>query len=235
MIIDEISQVPMKLYKLIEDAIRLGVQVLISGDFKQILPVGESVNGLDFLKVLCGNYVQMTKYKRGDAELLDALTRVRNREGLPFEKGTHGNLHFCFTKARRDAINQTMMKSLTGLETRSTVLPVLAIGMPLRSNKTSKEGWLNGERWTVEAIEPMITLKSMMRDKTVVLDKAEVLESFMPGYAMTIHSSQGLTIEEDYTVHFEKHTLFDKDTVWRMLYTALSRAKRLSQVRVNMA
>lgn len=242
MIIDEISQTPAKLYKIIEEAVRLGVKVLISGDFKQILPIGftgDADSASDILKLLCGRRVVMTKYKRGDAELLAALSCVRERKSVPFRKGEKGALWFCFTKAMRDTINvREMAKVKTGVHylPKNTNISKVYVGLPLRSRITKENGdWLNGERWRITSIEytggnRSMTIVSTQRGLVQHIDDKILLENFTPGYAMTVHSSQGLTITEPYTVCIQYNTAFSNDDVWRMIYTATSRAKSIDQV-----
>lgn len=238
LIVDEISQVPSKLYKLIEDVKKMGKRVLIFGDLKQILPIGEESDGITMLQILCENRIMLTKYKRGDAELLEALTKVRERKSVPFEEGEKGSLHFCFTKTMRDKINEReIMKVKKGyfdLAANENLKRIYA-GMPLRSIITKADGsMLNGERWTIKEIDDdIVVLQSLIRaDVELEVEKDFIHKTFVPGYAMTIHSSQGLTIKEPYTVHIEERTAFSREEMWRMIYTAVSRSCRKEQVGV---
>lgn len=236
LIVDEISQVPSKLYKIVEDCKKLGKRVLIFGDLKQILPIGEESDGLTMLKILCENRIVLTKYKRGDAELLAALTKVRERKTVPFDLVEKGELHFCFTKTMRDKINEReMMKVKKGYFdlVANDNLKRIYVGMPLRSTITkANDSMLNGERWVIEKIDDEIVfLKSLIRaDVSLAVEMSSIHKSFLPGYAMTIHSSQGLTIKEPYTVHIEERTAFSKEEMWRMIYTAVSRSCKKEQV-----
>jgi ATP-dependent exoDNAse (exonuclease V) alpha subunit len=213
LIIDEISQVPSKMYKMLEEAKALGIQILIFGDLKQILPIGELGDGLNMIKILCENRLTMTKYKRGDAKLLEALNAVRDRTAIPFDECEKGSLHFCFTKAMRDRINaREISKVKTGYYTlvENDNLSRVFVGMPLRSNITKADGsLLNGERWRIDSIrDEIVSMSSLIRpDVRYEVSLSEIHKCFMPGYAMTIHSSQGLTINEDYSVHIEKGLL----------------------------
>ena len=238
LIVDEISQVPSKLYKLIEDVKKMGKRVLIFGDLKQILPIGEEKDGIVMLQILCENRIVLTKYKRGDAELLQALTKVREQERVPFQEGEKGSLHFCFTKTMRDKINEReIMKVQKGYYNlvANENLKRIYVGMPVRSCITKADGsMLNGERWSITEIDnETVFLKSLIReDTTLDVPMDSIHKSFVPGYAMTIHSSQGLTIKEPYTVHIEDRTAFSREEVWRMIYTAVSRACKKEQVGV---
>ena len=190
------------------------------------------------LQILCENRIMLTKYKRGDAELLEALTKVRERKSVPFEEGEKGSLHFCFTKTMRDKINEReIMKVKKGyfdLAANENLKRIYA-GMPLRSIITKADGsMLNGERWTIKEIDDdIVVLQSLIRaDVELEVEKDFIHKTFVPGYAMTIHSSQGLTIKEPYTVHIEERTAFSREEMWRMIYTAVSRSCRKEQVGV---
>lgn len=234
LIIDEISQLPSKLYKIIEEVIKMEKKVLIFGDLLQILPVGETRDPLLMLKLMVRNRITLTTYRRGDAELLECLTSVRERISIPFEQKEKGSLHFCFTKKMRDIINereiQKVKRGYFDL-VKNENLKRIFVGMPLRSIITKKDlSMLNGERWTIKNIDEEIELHSTTRDTTLYVPFDKIHETFKPGFAMTIHSSQGLTIQEPYTVHIEDKSGFDIDDKWRMVYTAVSRACSKSQV-----
>ena len=180
----------------------------------------------------------LTKYKRGDAELLNALIKVRERKGVPFERVEKGELHFCFTKTMRDKINEReIMKVKKGYFNlvANENLKRIYVGMPLRSTITKADGsMLNGERWVIKDIDDdIVKLQSLIRpDTELFVEQQEIHKTFLPGYAMTIHSSQGLTIKEPYTVHIEGATAFSKEEMWRMIYTAVSRSCKKDQVGV---
>ena len=91
--------------------------------------------------------------------------------------------------------------------------------------------WLNNERWTVvNMFEDAIQITN--KEKTMTVPIPVFIQAFVPGYAMTIHSSQGLTITEPYTIWIEKYHAFSEDDVWRLTYTALSRATKKEQIGV---
>ena len=70
----------------------------------------------------------------------------------------------------------------------------------------------------------------MRKGWRITVTDEEFMKDFVAGYAMTIHSSQGLTVTEPYTIHIDYNTRFTKDDVQRLIYTAVSRAQRLSQI-----
>ena len=245
LIIDEKSQVPAALYRICQTAREMEIPVIMAGDFMQITPVGEcgvNVNNDSFIKLICENLLTLTKYKRGDLELLNALNSVRDRSPtLDFDEGEKGQLHFCFTKAKRNFINVREMAKHAGIDMpKNPNISKIYVGLPLRSSETKENGdWLNNERWVITDIyrddySYSVTVKSVGRNITHTVSAEVLIESFVPGYAMTIHSSQGLTIAEDYTVWLETQTAFSDDEKWRLIYTALSRATTKKQIGLMM-
>jgi hypothetical protein len=238
LIIDEKSQVPSQLYRICQTANDMGIPIIMAGDFAQILPVGESGGHESFIRLICKNLITLTKYKRGDAELLNDLMEVRERNGTgEFDRCEKGRLHFCFTKAKRDMINNREMAKVKNgymTMTKNSNLSKIYVGMPLRSCETKENGdWLNNERWVLTHMyNDYVTIKN---ERHAINVSIKILtENFVPGYAMTIHSSQGLTIKEPYTIWLEKYTAFSDDDKWRLYYTALSRATTKSQIGVMM-
>lgn len=239
-IIDEISQVPSNLYSHIIEAKRLGKIVILAGDFSQIQPVDQSqvASNSSILPMICENHVSMTKYKRGDASLLSALNKVRAfSDGClkDFDVCKKGQMFFCFTKKMRDMLNEEEMKKHSGREIEG--LKKIYPGMILRSVITKQDGsWLNNERWEVVKAGnaySKVMIVSKLRGFEIEVDDKILAENFVPGYAMTIHSSQGLTVKESYTLFIEKYTKFDADTIKRLIYTGLSRGVSLSQIGIQ--
>ena len=168
-------------------------------------------------------------------DLLEKLTRVRNRQSIEFDTGEKGSLHFCFTKKQRDYINaREMAKRQSGYSTlpKNPNIAKVYVGMPVRACRTRENGdWLNNQRFKVVRVcADCIVLKNDEKDISVEIDN--FIYNFVPAYAMTIHSSQGLTIAEPYTLWIEKYNAFSEDDKWRMCYTALSRATTHSQIGV---
>jgi len=235
LIIDEKSQVPSELYRICQTAAEMNIPIIMAGDFAQILPIGQSAGRHSaFLKLVCKNLITLTKYKRGDTKLLSLLKNVRDRIKISgFDMGEKGTLHFCFTKAKRDHINKREMDKINSAYMnmpKNTNISKVYIGLPLRSCVTKENGdWLNNERWTVTGFNKYsVSIKNDTKAHVVPIEI--FINSFVPGYAMTIHSSQGLTIVEPYTVWIEQFTAFQEDDVWRLIYTALSRATTCEQI-----
>lgn len=235
LIIDEKSQVPSELYRICQTAEEMKIPILMAGDFAQILPIGQTAGRHSaFLKLVCKNLITLTKYKRGDTLLLNLLKNVRDRIKISgFDKGEKGSLHFCFTKAKRDYINKREMDKINSeylTMPKNTNISKVYVGLPLRSCETKENGdWLNNERWVVTGFNKYsVSIKNERKTHTVYIET--FIKCFVPGYAMTIHSSQGLTITEPYSIWVEEFTAFNKDDIWRLIYTALSRATSRDQI-----
>ena len=191
LIVDEISMIPEWLYSNILAAKMAGLRIICAGDFSQLMPVRDSISAedSDLLKMLCENQVNLTIYKRGNSELLSALTSVRTRESVPFENGEHGELHFVFTHYQRDKINKRFMKG-RGWETGIESVPRVYDGLPLRSCVSKEDGsLLNGERFVVKCdnLKESIEIHSLLRENVRILELAD-LKDFLPGYAITVLS-----------------------------------------------
>lgn len=107
---------------------------------------------------------------------------------------------------------------------------ILYKGLPLRCRITSKtKETLNGERFIVDHINTEEKTVSIYNDKkqlTIPYNNNEFMNNFNPGYAMTIHSLQGQTINKPHVLHeIEKY-----DT--RLLYVAITRAREFEQIRI---
>ena len=236
--IDEISLVPARDYVHFIEARRLGITVWLLGDFGQLKPVGavRAASDSSILELICENRITLTQYKRGDEALLSELKKTRETGDVTgFDVGMKGDLHFCFTKRQRDAYNAYEIQKHPGrlLETLHTPISLSKVyrGLPVRSVVTN-EIHMNNERFIVASSKKnAILLESQMRKgwRITVTDE-EFMKDFVAGYAMTIHSSQGLTVTEPYTIHIDYNTRFTKDDVQRLIYTAVSRAQRLSQI-----
>ena len=64
-------------------------------------------------------------------------------------------------------------------------------------------------------------------DHTILFPPHKFFRTFYPGFAITTHQAQGSTIGYDYAIA-DSHSMQRGD--FRVFYTALSRAKRFSQV-----
>lgn len=160
------------------------------------------------------NRICMDKYKPPDCVLLETIKPIIEE------------------KSEEEKSEKKSEKKSQDIKSQDTYLYV---GLPLIAVKSNKQGSIkNGFRYTI--IEIFKTKgKSVLRLECVTCTTMPVitieadsqfLDSFTVCYCMTIHKSQGQTIMTDYTIH-EFYKL-DK----RLTYVALSRAKKLSQIKI---
>ena len=87
----------------------------------------------------------------------------------------------------------------------------------------------NNQRFTIIKIDKekqLITLKYKDNNDTIDIEFNHFQKFFIPGYGITTHCAQGLTINEPYTVHeFQK---MDK----KLRYVALSRSKKYEYINI---
>lgn len=249
-IIDEISMVPGYIWKrLVELKRYTGARFLLVGDYRQCSPVEDEGREHYFdhpaVKFLANNErIELTKPKRYDMELWNVLENVEGYE--PSEATGWTKRNICYTNGTRVRVNKILnerhktadavrVPAITKDEYTQTVW--LHPGLPLiaRKNIGGKEEMelINNETYTVKSITTKQVVcvaqraddegKPYEHEHTVELE--EFQKHFLMNYCSTTHKSQGETITEEYTIW--EWQLMDK----RLKYTALSRAKRLEQVR----
>ena len=234
-ITDEISMVGSKYYLLFQNPKTIKIA---AGDFDQLLPVGESdAEGLQKLAThIFNRKLTLTIYKRGDSQLLDAITKVRLRQSIDFQQGEKGNLHLCMTNKQRHIINAREMAKATSYETmpKNDNIYRAYAGMPVISKTTpDNHMYVNNQRWWVKSISMKLGYIELQNDTKITIPIKRFIEDFLPGYAITIHASQSLTLSEPYTVWITKYSAFSQDEWWRLVLVAVSRATSLEQVGIN--
>lgn len=160
-------------------------------------------------------------------------------------------LHVAYTHKTRMALNETCMKKFAPSEGTRLVPKdpdieksqdiVLHCGMPLLCHHTKKSAgealFANADVWLCESYDAdKVQLRRQLEDADgnkrqcdmplLEVDYAELAYRFYPGYCITVHSSQGMTFREPYTIH-------DWDFVHmkgRGRYVAMSRGQRIGQV-----
>lgn len=163
--------------------------------------------------------------------------------------------NLCWTTACRDAVNRMLNlqhKPADAVVLREPEELWVHPGLPLQAHKSLKKAkwdqredkqhyWLNNEVFTVtkvgtDQLELYRRRKSLAMKNgvlvteewghTVVCPLEQVQMYFRLGYATTVHSSQGETILEDFTI-------WEWERMSRQLrYTAVGRAKTLAQIHV---
>lgn len=245
-IVDEISMISSDLWrKLAEVKKALPQSVwILAGDRGQLPPVGEEdadhFNSSTVQFLANGTHINLTEIQRYDLELAAAAANARN--GLPVSLPVSGVLagarHIAYLNRTRKAINEQMNQK------RGEFVPYdgdhempqsawLYAGLPVAAYKTRSESgevaFANGERFTVVAVGKRVKMVSQRPEgehfAEVGLD--EFHSWFVLDFCATVHKSQGDTIDGPVCIH-------DAERMSRKaFYTALTRAKKLSQITVG--
>ena len=252
--VDEISMVPEMFYKffITMKRIKPEIKFIIAGDFEQLLPVNDRVEGCDYknshaLYELCdGNRLQLTTCRRSDDRLFNMLLKpnIGNIKATDFPE-EFTQRHICFTNETRKKVNAVMMKqhAKKAKKNKSGILELSALdysqnsqdvkltaGTPLIARVNNKDHDIcNNEMWVITKINKTkgtITIKEEDGDRTMDIDNNEVQKLFNPAWCITCHKSQGSTYNHTYTIH--EFSKMDN----RMRYVALSRSTKVEFIRV---
>ena len=244
--VDEVSMMKEIFYKFLLTLKKLKPQVkfIISGDYEQLLPVGDRFdfdysNSYALYELCSGNKLSLTKYRRGDKALGDICMKVRAGEDIDTsifgDKKTKFNL--CFTNKKRMAINKKYMDKANefndGLKldkvkgNANSQDVILHEKTPIMAYKNNtKLDIVNNERFVIDDICKDTIYFSNDKKKNLSINISEFQKNFYVAYASTIHKSQAATFDFPYTIH-EWHKL-DK----RLKYVAISRATKLKNVNI---
>ena len=221
------------------------VKFIYSGDFRQLGPVCDRVETFDYkncfaIHTLCdGNLLEMKTFRRGDRQLYDIL--CSDIDTIDTSKFTNYacKKSLAYTNAKRKAINSYWMDQLKKDKDHMVVpkykhnknsqdiyvfkdLPVIAC----RTNKGLD--FVNSDSGRVVAFtQKEITIEiDGKEDEQLKLDIDTFHKSFYPAYCITIHKSQGCSIDEAYTIY--EWSKLD----CRLKYVALSRSRSLSYINI---
>jgi ATP-dependent exoDNAse (exonuclease V) alpha subunit len=148
--------------------------------------------------------------------------------------------HICFTNKKRLEINKMMMEqfikkkkvkglSLKGLDYDNNSQDItICAGMPVISRKNNKDlNIYNNETYTIKEInnkEQMVIVIDYGKEQAVPI--AEFTKMFNLAFCITTHKSQGMTLDEPYTIH--EFNQFDD----RLRYVALSRSTDINLINI---
>jgi ATP-dependent exoDNAse (exonuclease V) alpha subunit len=254
-IVDEISMVPEMFYKffLSMKRIKPKLKFIIAGDFEQLLPVKDRVEGCDYkgshaLWELCdGQRLQLSNCRRSDQRLFNKL-----RDELPEIKSSDFNKkfterHLSFTNEKRKWVNSVMMdreeKKASRYKTKIIRLEALPFdknsqdvkltkGTPIIAKKNDKYiNICNNECFTIVKIDLKDNFVKIKedggeRELNILIDDFQKL--FFVAWCITIHKSQGSTFDHEYTIHEMENKRFDN----RLKYVALSRSTNIEHIKV---
>ena len=244
--IDEWSMIPAVYWGYLFMASALyKTKYIISGDKNQIGPVNEKkidINDNRFFEHMFGTQTTLTKDWRND----DGLINLRNEILLATDEQALGNKiykhietkpfetyerHVSFTHITRIAVNQSVLNKHNykykhcyinddnGVSKYDKL--EVSTGVILRSRSNEKKSKIyKGEMWRViSQTDKEFTLLNLVTETENTLPLS-MGRYFTLGFCVTAHSSQGLTIREDFAIHNTIQMIMtDKD----LLYTAVTR------------
>ena len=233
--------------------IKYQCKLIISGDIHQISPINESKIDINHhvFKKLMGNQTILTKEWRNDQEIIKLRNQILNSEKRIIysifkkldskEDWSDFDRHLTFTNNARKTIHQTIIqeRDLTFKfhykfknKKRQYVSLEVSNGVILAGECTrKKEGILKRDRWKVISKLPGGKGYRLycFRNQEEKVFSMELMKCFSLGYAMTTHSAQGLTIEEDLCIHeITKMIHVDID----ILYTAVTRCRKFPKLKL---
>ncbi len=223
------------------------IKFIISGDYNQLKPVNDRISiYTDYSNAPClfeladYNKLQLTKCRRADDTLYNLIKFVN----IPNVKPSHftdykKNLHIFYTNKKRMEINHIKMKELYKKNYRKGLKPdalpyddrsqdvILNKGLPIISKVNNEEiGIFNNQRFKIIKIDTFtITIEDDFKN-LMKIDIIDFQKYFLPGYATTTHSAQGVSIGEPYTIH--EWDRMDQ----RLRYVALSRSRSIEYINI---
>lgn len=248
-ILDEISMIPGYFWKKIDELKKIGIAIIGAGHFEQLPPVdGEyeyDYYESDLLKSIFDyREYTFTEYHRGNKELDDLLNNFLNSNKINIKKfgNKQCSINLCYTNNKRKEINKLYMSKnkgskLKGAGNEYSQDMIIYKGLPIISYKNWKGSFLtsSGDKIKIFNNEWFEVVEDK-KEHIVIRNDEDVIEIprtifaglFVPRYAITIHKSQGITIEEDFTIH--ELDKLDK----KLLYVALSRATEISKINFSL-
>jgi len=257
-IIDEVSMMKEIFYSLFVNIKKIApnIRFIIAGDFEQLDPVkdtwtGDYKNSAALFELCDGNRLQLTKNRRSDPRLFNLCKNVELVETKCFPITEPTFLNVAYMHATRKRVNKECIERFLAEEAdpdeKRFFLPkdptnpktqdvTLTIGMPVvchttqndKKQKLNSNGFMNSERFEIQVIdEKTITLVGD-GDREIVIDQKDFHKFFYIGFCITVHTSQGETFKEKYTIYDWNFDYFNN----KAKYVALSRATAYENIQI---
>ena len=226
------------------------IKFIISGDYNQLKAVNDRISvHTDYANAPClfeladYNKLELTKCRRADDKLYNLIKfdNIPNVKPSDFTEtdNYNNNIHVCFTNKKRIEINHIKMKELYKKKSRHGLkldglsyddrsqAVILNKGVPIISKVNNEEmGIYNNQRFIIKKIDDFnITIVDDF-DNELKIKISDFQKFFLVAYAATIHCSQGMSINEPYTIH--EWDRLDQ----RLKYVAVSRSRDHSFIHV---
>jgi hypothetical protein len=180
------------------------------------------------------NFMEMTyRYRISNDPQADILYNEQEKAANqdPINENNFGDkfchINLCFTNSKRREINLAISE-YNAQFTESVRLAgfnyPLFIGMPVIA-KFNTPIYTNGQRFKITSIG-INSITLTRKNEELTINIKDFTKHMDIAYCLTVHSAQGLTIDEEYTIHEWDH----KKLPDGFLYTALTRGTCLSNI-----
>lgn len=222
--VDEISMVKEVFYRLmyhINNKYK-HIKWVISGDFQQLSPVNDirqfNYSESLILKQICkDNMVLLNKCRRADNTFFNDCKNVMNLDVTNYINKKATMKHLCYTNSLRKQLNDKCMRRYMSQNKYSLKYVTVEANeknkksqqthvytnLPLIGSITNKAlGIINSDEYFVQKLTaPTVLIKEVHGDKVIEMFVYDVTKYFQPSYAISIHSSQGISIDKPYSIH----------------------------------
>jgi len=254
--IDEVSMMRSEFYAFFcyVQRVHPKLRFVIGGDFGQLPPVkdvwsGDYENSMALYSLCGGNRLRLTKNKRSDPQLFKICGDVDFVDIYKYPASEDTYLNIAFTHETRKKVNTQCMERFLQREISDDddriFLPAnprnpktqditLAVGMPIVAHTTykkkSENGFMNSEMFYVQIIKgDTIIAIEKDSDREIEIKVADFHRYFYIAFCITIHTSQGATFKEHYTIYDWGHPMFCN----KAKYVALSRATSIKNIQIQ--
>ena len=243
LIIDEISMIPSWIWNILAHIKREhGFIIIGAGDWGQLPAVKE--DHIDFENSWIVKYVfdyhlymLIHVWRTEDKNLLKDTRAIRNGNTIDYSTYTAQEYPtaLCHSNDAVDAINKKWNEYHAKQHIKTQIVNgfdntkfILYKGLKMLSYKTHGQRlFKNSQQYILEAwSDSTLTLKQTQGKNAGRIINIDITYSvsFKPGYAMTIHKSQGQTIRENYSIYEYEHM------TQKMLYVAMTRATKKKHI-----
>ena len=248
--IDEISMVKEKFYSVFLSVKYYfpNIKFIVSGDFYQLDPVNDrKYFNYEFSRALYelvdGNKLNLSLCRRSDDRLFNICENIKLNNSYDVTCFQNNDwlsyVNLCYTNAKRKEINQKCMDRFIKEQQPNLIYNVnalayddntqdykLCVGMPLISRLNRKDlDILNNEMFKCKKINNnSIVISNQFKE--LEIEKSIFDKLFNLAFCVTIHKSQGMSINERYVI-YEWNKMYNK-----LKYVALSRATEFNNINI---
>jgi len=243
--VDEISMMETKFYQLLLNfkMMKPKLKFILIGDYDQLAPVddfykGDHSNSQALYELADSNKIYLTICRRSNNELYNLCNLVKNGKLIdtsPFKYKQFTYKNIAYTNKTRKDINEICMTRFTTNKEFLVVLKndkndksqdmKLCVNMPVICYTTNKKlSIFNNQQFKIKSIDD----DKIILDNDIEIKTDQFKYYFIPAFCVTIHASQGETINEPYTIWD-----YDNDNMCqKSRYVALSRSTNIENIQI---